>query len=244
MIENKVDLSPYSLLIATPMADGRPEDSYNVSMDNTKQLIRQYGGRVENFKTKYISDIYYARAKLFSFFLKHTEFTHMLMIDQDQDWPPQEVIWMLMLKRDFLGAVSCKKVYPLEFAWNMRGDDGKIQPLYHEIDTNVAECPYIGAAFLMISRSCAEKIAEFYRDLEYENPDGETETAVFDPIILKNRRRLSEDFAFCHRWKQIGGKVEVKMDVNLGHTGAHRFSGSLLEHLQKNQPSFGSGEIK
>jgi len=236
-----VDLSPYNLLIATPMGDGRPEDAYNVSLDNTKQLIRQHGGTVNNFKTKYVSDIYLARAKLFSFFLRQKEATHMIMIDADQDWTPEDVVWMLLLQRDFLAAVSCKKVYPLEFAYNMRGDNGKIGLLYHELETNIAEMPYVGAAFLMISRKCAEKMAESYPELEYYNPDGDTEYAVFDPIILKNdgqKRRLSEDYAFCKRWRDIGGKVEVKMDVNLGHTGSHRFSGTLLEFFVNNEKSF------
>lgn len=238
---DKVDLSPFSLLIATPMASGRPDDCYNVSLDNTKQLIRQYGGRVENFKTKWIADIYYARAKLFSFFLKHTEFTHMIMIDDDQDWLPEDIVWMLLLKRDFLAAVSCKKLYPIEFAFNLIGDDGKQAMLRHELETNVAEIPFVGAAFMMISRECAEKMAKSYPELEYNNPDGEPEYAVFDPVILKDgptRRRLSEDYSFCWRWRRLGGKVEVKMDVTLGHSGSHRFQGNLYQHFLETQPSF------
>lgn len=241
-MSDKVDLSSYNLLIATPIGDGKPEDAYAVSLDNTKQLIREYGGKVQNFKTKYVSDIYLARAKLFSFFLKHKEATHMLMIDSDQDWAPEDVVWMLLLNRDFLAAVSCKKIYPPEFAFNMISDNGEIQPLYHELETNVAEIPFVGGAFMMISRHCAEKMAKSYPELQYNSPDGDIEYAVFDPIILINgekRRRLSEDYSFCHRWRKIGGKVEVKMDVNLGHTGSHRFSGSLYEYFLQNQPSFG-----
>lgn len=242
MTENAVDLSPYHLLIATPIADGRPEDAYNVSLDHTKQLIRQHGGQVENFKTKYVSDIALARSKLFGAFLRQKKYTHLLMIDSDQDWPPEEIAWFLLLNRDFLAAVSCKKVYPSEFAFNLIGDDGRKCLLYHELETNVAELPFVGGAFVMISRHCAEKLAESYKDLQYEVDAGVMEYAIFDPIILDDgltRRRLSEDYAFCKRWRDIGGKVEVKMDVNLGHTGAHRFSGSLLDHFMKNQPSFG-----
>lgn len=219
------------------MADGRPEDGYNVSLDNTKQLIRKHGGKVENFKTKWIADIYYSRAKLFSFFLKNKQFTHMIMIDSDQDWLPEDVVWMLLLKREFLAAVSCKKIYPPEFAFNLMDDNGRMSPLLYEMDTNVAKIPFVGAAFLMISRSCAERIAASYPELEYDNPDGEVEYAVFDPIILKNgakRRRLAEDYSFCYRWRKIGGSVEVKMDIDLGHSGTHRFSGTLLSYFQKN----------
>lgn len=237
-----INLSPFNLLIATPIANGCPDDAYSMSLDYTKQLFRQYGGKAECYKIKYIADIYYARARLFSFFLRNKQFTHMIMIDADQDWIPEDVIWMLLAKRDFIAAVSCKKKYPLEFAYSMIGDDGKKCILYHELETNIAEIPFVGGAFLMISRSCAERMAASYTELEYKNLDGDTDYAVFDPIILmEGRRRLSEDYAFCYRWRKIGGKVEVKMDVNLGHTGSHRFSGSLYNHLLETQPGFNNG---
>lgn len=242
---DRVDLSPYNLLIATPIGDGRPEDAYNVSLDNTKQLIRHHGGKVETFKTKYVSDIALARSKLFGAFLRNEQYSHMMMIDSDQDWLPEEVVWFLLLKRDFLAAVSVKKTCPPEFAFNAIGDDGKRWALTYETDTNVAELPFVGGAFVLISRHCAERMAQSYPELQYEVDPGTTEYAVFDPIILNDgltKRRLSEDYAFCYRWRKIGGRVEVKMDVNLGHTGSHRFSGTLLEHLTKNQPSF-SGAV-
>lgn len=232
-----IDLSSYHLLIATPSAAGKPESDYSMSLDHTKQLIKQYGGKVDSFSTKYVSAIHYARAKLFSFFLRHKSATHMIMIDDDQDWIPQDIIWMLLLNRDFLSAVSCKKVYPPEFAYNMIDENGKKAVLYHELETNIAEIPFVGGAFVMISRNCAEKIAFAYPELQYDNPDGEVEYAVFDPIII-NRRRLEDDYSFCYRWRKIGGKVEVKMDINLGHTGSHRFSGSLYEFFLKHQPNF------
>lgn len=239
-MSDRIDLSPYSLLIATPISDGRPEDTYNVSMDNTKQLIRQYGGKVENFKTKYVSDIAFARSKLFGAFYRNKEYTHLLMIDADQDWPPEEVAWMLLLNRDFLAAVSCKKKYPLEYAFNMVGDDGKAWVLRHEIETNVAEIPFVGGAFVMISRDCADRMVSCYPELEY-NIENIKEYSVFDPIIIDNKRRLSEDYAFCYRWRKIGGKIEVKMDVDLGHTGSHRFHGNLYDFLGNSQLGLGNG---
>ncbi len=116
--------------------------------------------------------------------------------------------------------------------------------MYHELETNVAEIPFIGGAFVMISRDCAERMVKAYPELEYIAPDGETDYAVFDPIILKEngqKRRLSEDYAFCYRWRKIGGKVEAKMDVTLTHTGSHTFKGSLLEYLATDNPGLING---
>lgn len=242
MEENKVDLSPYNLLIATPMATGRPEDVYCTAVENTRQLIRMHGGKVENFKTKYVSDIYYARSKLFGAFLRAKQFTHMIMVDDDMGFTPEDVVWMLLLQRDMIAAVGPKKVYPIEYAFNMIGDDGKPALLYHETETNVAEVPFVGAAFMMISRACAEKMATAYPELEYEVENGVTEHSIFDSVII-NRRRLSEDYAFCWRWRKLGGKVYVKMDCTITHTGSHTFTGNLYEYLLKTQPSF-SQDVK
>lgn len=240
MTENKVDLSEFNLLIATPMADGRPEDIYNSSLDKTKQIIRLHDGQVECFKTKYISDISFARSKLFGAFLRNKQYTHMLMIDADQGWEAEDVIWMLLLQRDLIAGVSPKKCFPIEYAFNMNGDDGKPELLYHEMETNVADVPFVGCAFMMVSRACIEKMAESYEDLQYDAPDGQVEYSVFDPVILNAnngtpRRRLSEDYAFCWRWRKIGGKVKIKMDIKLQHAGTHIFSGSLLDHLCQKQ---------
>lgn len=241
MTEDKIDLSPYNLLIATPMASGKPDDTYNTSLDQTRQMIRHYGGKVENFKTKWVADISLARSKLFGAFLRNPQYTHLLMIDDDMGWKPEEVAWFLLLNRDFLAAVGPKKKYPIEFAFNAVGDDGKIAPLYHELETNVTELPFVGGAFVMISRDCAEKMAAAYPELQYEVDPGVTEYAVFDPKILHSgdmKRRLSDDYAFCYRWRKIGGKIYVKLDVELQHSGNHTFSGNLLDYFVQTEPSF------
>lgn len=248
MTNDKVDLSEFNLLIATPIGDGRIEDDYATSLDNTKQLIRQYGGRVENYKTKYISDISLARNKLFGAFRRNDKFTHMLSIDSDQSWEPVDVVWLLLLKRDFIAAVSCKKCFPPQYAFTMMGDNGKETPLIHEVETNVASIPYVGGAFTMISRDCAERMASSYLELQYRSDTGDIEHGVYDPMIVNDAkgeklRRLSDDYAFCRRWRDIGGKVEAKMDINLGHTGAHRFSGSLYDHIGQSQSQPLGGQV-
>jgi hypothetical protein len=45
-------------------------------------------------------------------------------------------------------------------------------------------------------------------------------------------RYLSEDYAFCHRWRAIGGKVWVDLECKLMHLGQHLFRGDLAESLR------------
>lgn len=238
---DKIDLSPFNLLIVTPSMDGSVDLNYQNSLKYTEKLIEEHGGKCSAYFVKYVSDIAYARAKLFSEFVRKKEFTHLLFIDADMGFHPQEVAYFLLLQRDFISAVGPKKTYPIEFAYNMNDDNGNLVPLYHELDTNVAEVPFVGGAFVMISRNCANRLAESYPELQYYSPDGKIEYGVFDPVILTEngqKRRLSEDYAFCHRWKKIGGKIEAKLDAHLTHTGYHTFEGSLHQHLIDTQPSF------
>jgi hypothetical protein len=45
-------------------------------------------------------------------------------------------------------------------------------------------------------------------------------------------RYLSEDYAFCRRWRDIGGKVHVDLQCKLMHLGQHLFRGDLAESLR------------
>lgn len=237
-----VDLSSYNLLICTPSFDGKVEETYQSSLDNTKALLSLHGAKIDVFKVKYVADIAFARSKLLGAFLRNERFTHMMFIDADMGWDAKDIAYMLMLQRDFIAAVGPKKIYPIEYAYQLIGDDSRPLPLYHELETNVAEIPYVGAAFMMLSRNCVEKMVRSYPELDYDMPDGEVEHALFDSIIINNpgnpRRRLSEDFSFCYRWRKIGGNVEVKMDVTLTHTGGHTFTGNLFEHFRRTESSF------
>jgi hypothetical protein len=42
----------------------------------------------------------------------------------------------------------------------------------------------------------------------------------------------SEDFAFCRRWRDMGGKVYVDLNSKLQHAGQHLYRGDLIESLK------------
>lgn len=236
------NLSHVNLLISSPSGDGKWEDSYVESLNKTKILLEKCQVKFDWSRALYSSDIYITRAKLFAGFYKNDDATHLLMIDADMGWNPEDVIRMLQLDRKFLAVAGPKKKYPLEFAFNMWGPDGSPMPMTQEVGTNVAtNIPHVGGAFILIKREVANRMVAAYPDLEYDVSPGVTEFALFDPIILdsKIRRRLSEDYAFCHRWRKIGGKVEMLTDVRLAHTGAHTFAGSVEESLQEAETRMG-----
>ena len=86
--------------------------------------------------------------------------------------------------------------------------------------------------FMCIKRSVIEKMYEAYPQLmcknDHQNKDLDDYCAIFDCMIDPvNRRYLSEDYAFCRRWQEIGGKIFADVTTTLGHIGNIRFTGRL-----------------
>lgn len=237
------DLSDIHLLIASPIMDGKVDFVYQTALVRTINLLESFGAKVQTLATKYCADVALARSKLFGAFLRIPDATHMLSIDSDMGWEEQDVVTMLLLKRDFLAAVGAKKLYPITFAYNNSDDNFKQLPMMHEIETNVAEVSEVGGAFVLMTRDCCKKLADAHPELQYHGDHDVIEYGVYDPFYLKSDdgkiiRRLSEDYAVCYRWRQLGGKIEVLLDVTLKHVGNHTFTGNLLEHCLAQDPDF------
>ena len=92
--------------------------------------------------------------------------------------------------------------------------------------------------FMVITREAFDKMHEHYKEEldcinDHQNRDFEKYCALFDCMIdPDNRRYLSEDYAFCRRWQQMGGKIYADCNTTLGHIGNLPFSGCLKDRLK------------
>ena len=50
--------------------------------------------------------------------------------------------------------------------------------------------------------------------------------------IQKNKRYLSEDYAFCRRWQEMGGEIMMNIESTLGHVGTIPFNFNLKNRLR------------
>lgn len=223
------NLDGVSVYIATPCGDEKYDRRYTRSFENTTSMIRQCGGQVDWGEAPGTADLPMARARLFGAFLRSPH-THMMMIDSDMGWAALDVIRMLLAKRDFVAAAGPKKKYPIQFAFNLSNNAGDQLPILAEGDTHLLEVTEIGMAFTLISKSCAERMAQSFPELEFVTEGGQTEHDVFAPWII-NKWRLSEDFAFCRRWRSIGGKIYMLPTVRLTHTGTHTWEAAVSDYM-------------
>lgn len=226
------DLRGLKVMLATPTGDGRIDTNYLDSMFEMVGHFNASGAELVWSKEPRNADIALARARLFGQFL-HSGCSHMLMVDDDIGWDWSAIIRVFAARKDFVAVAGPKKFYPLTFACDYSAESGEAIPMRVDPESGAAECHHIGAAFALITRACAEKMSAAYDvDLGYDDAAGQPQVAVFNPFVM-NRRYFSEDFAFCKRWRMIGGTVHVCIDVELSHTGAHTFRGALRDHHTK-----------
>jgi hypothetical protein len=55
---------------------------------------------------------------------------------------------------------------------------------------------------------------------------------VFETMIEpETGQYLSEDYAFCRRWRDLGGEIWADMQSRLTHVGYTAYSGSLIQAM-------------
>lgn len=227
-------LEGYSIQFATPCGNSNYEREYVRSFHNTACVLIELGAKIDWSEFPGCADLALARTKIFGNFLR-SQHTHLMLIDSDMGWHYDDVVRMILAKKDFIAAAGPKKIGKLEFAANNCDDEGNLLPLEVESETGLLMCTEVGAAFCLISKECAQKMAEAYDYLAFDGDGGVKEYAVYDSMIVGRRikRRLSEDFAFCNRWRAIGGKIYLIPDISLLHVGRSVWSGALIQTLQE-----------
>jgi hypothetical protein len=185
-------------------------------------------------------------------FYQKTEATHFLFIDADVHFDPEAVVRLIKSGHDIAVAAYPKKC----IMWNQAEDEVKkgakkdlarvssslvmnFKYAQTQIKDGFAEVLDGPTGFMLIKRDVFTKMFEKYPELQcvndHQNKDLDEYNAVFDCMIDPvSRRYLSEDYAFCRRWQQMGGQIFADCMTILGHVGNLRFQGTLEERLQAN----------
>jgi hypothetical protein len=81
--------------------------------------------------------------------------------------------------------------------------------------------------FMCIRRNVLEQMMEKYPEQQYIESDIPSLYTFFDCVIDESKKYLSEDFAFCEKWRAIGGKIWIDTTQPLTHCGTFKFKGNL-----------------
>ncbi len=97
---------------------------------------------------------------------------------------------------------------------------------------------YAGTGFLLIRRQALERMCARYPQLRYKRDHSldavdasDNRFALFECLIDKDGTYLSEDFAFCKRWTDMGGEIWADLDSSFNHVGPMSFCGDLASRF-------------
>jgi hypothetical protein len=242
------------LVVATPCFGGQVSCLYLASMLKLQGTLKSYA----NVRMKLELDdgdalITRSRANLVARFLDDPEMTHLLFIDADIGFEPEQAIRLLAYGADVSAAA-----YPIKrIDWDKvrrtleaQRPNPRAASLHYVLEVEdrdnivqqegFAKVRYAGTGFLMIKRAVLEAMCKRYPALQfrtdhcYADPLGQSPNrfALFDCMIDQATGvYLSEDFSFCKRWTDMGGEIWIDLQSRLNHVGPTTYYGDLASQF-------------
>ena len=249
MSDKVIDYSNINIFYPVIGYTGMVHSDYMMSTINLLLLCRQKNIKLGMRSIWFESLISRARNASVAFMLAK-DYTHLLFVDTDVSFNAYDVLKLIDESKEVVVGVYPKKYWSHQKMQAM-GSTGSFPEQWRHLATDFStelpkesytkskngepvEADYAATGFMLISRSCIEKIIEARPEIKYTNDiDGYmvAEDNFYDIFQCKvnpeTRKYESEDYGFCKLWKSLGGEITVIPDVSLGHRGFNTFYGNL-----------------
>jgi len=187
-----------------------------------------------------------------------TKYTHMLFIDSDIEFNFSTIMKLIQADRDVIAAPYPLKTLDwdkikarMDRNKNMDAEtlskQGYTWPIKLEgkesisVVGGVAEVTHAPTGCMLIKKSVFDTMIDKFPNLKISQP-----TIVNGKCIEKefmynffdcyhdpeNKKYYGEDFGFCKRWSEIGGKCHILVDDYISHIGEYKYTGRLMDDLQ------------
>lgn len=254
---NAEQISKWYPFIALPCYDRQLTEPFFMSMMKSAMRFRDLGLK---FAISTISDSLISRARnqLVAKFMANEQFTHLMFIDVDLGFNPDDILKMLWHDKEIMTGA-----YPIkEINWEKvkekatSGTEAKdlleaslryvVNPAYHgenkvRVNNGALSIYDAGTGFMLIKREVFERMFEEYPELKYNDDTGslrENERlysyALFNSYVDETGRFLSEDYGFGRYWQKMDGEVWVDPSIELTHLGRMEYTGSMVNWLVEN----------
>lgn len=232
------------LVVGTPMYGGMCCSQYVSSLLGLNEAMMSNGHQITPIFLGNESLIQRARNLLVHLFLK-TDASHLLFCDADQEFRPNDVALMIKADKDILTGIVPMKGINWDTAFkamkkkktNIENYTGIFNTKFlkntkvKDINTPI-EILHGGSGFMLIKREVFEKLMPhvgYYTNGGHSL--GETKVYNFFQVENKNNELLSEDYTFCEKYRELGGKIHAAPWVQTGHFGSYCFRGNYSDHL-------------
>jgi hypothetical protein len=234
------------IFLATPCYGGLVHQRY---MQSAIALLRSgpsLGILVTIEMLGYDSLVTRGRNALVAKFLDTESATHLLFVDADIAFEVAQVARMLRFNEDVVAGMYPLKMIHWDAAAIARAQAG--EPL-DSAPLRYVGCPcegeelqsrdgfvtglYAGSGFMLIRRGVFLRMMEAFPETRFTAAHTQpvpssspNQYALFDCMIDPDTGHyLSEDYAFCWRWRSIAGRVWLDTQGELTHIGPHEFAG-------------------
>ena len=243
---------PPVLFVATPMYGGLCTGGYTMGILNCTQEFMQ--NQIKMYYSYMMNESLITRARngMAYDFLQAKDATHLMFIDADISFKPEDIVRMVQADKDIICGLYPKK----EINWLLVSDAVKKGVDYKDLHNytgsfvvnlvgnaketvgNINEPMEIdngGTGFMLIKREVFEalqpKVPKYTNDMILiidKNPVKKIIDEFFATSIDEETNRLlSEDYHFCKLARQNGFKVYAAPWANLVHSGTYNFAGQL-----------------
>ena len=249
------DFKKIRLLVATPV-HSEVSMHYAESL-LTLQGTGHSLGLVIDFLLLKSSLVTQGRNLCVSNFLNKKEYTHMLFIDSDISFDPSSVFKLLRCNKDVISipypmkTINWNKVHgriqeQKDININDLSRSGFMFPIKVEdqqsitVSKGIMEVTHAPTGFMLIKKEAILKMIEKYPNLKIKQPtiiNGETKDTenlwnFFDTWFdQETNKYYGEDFAFCQKWRDIGGKCYCYVDDFITHVGEYSYEGKFIDEL-------------
>jgi len=183
------------------------------------------------------------------------KYSHLLFIDADIDFDSKTIFKMLELDREVIAVPYPMKTLNWDRIYNFKGDIKDSTELSHtgftypikvydkdnlKVKDDVMEVTHAPTGCMLIKRQVFDKMIKAYPELRISQPtimngeakDKENLWNFFDTFHdLKNKKYYGEDFGFCKKWTDIGGKCYCYIGDYITHIGEYQYSGRFKDEL-------------
>jgi hypothetical protein len=192
-----------------------------------------------------------------SFLNSEHKYSHLLFIDADINFTPESIFEMIALDREVIAipypmkTINWDKVDRLSKEIKYKNSTelstlGFTYPIKVAdtsniiVQNNVIEVTHAPTGCMLIKRQVFDKMIEKYPHLEIYQPTilngEETKTNnlynFFDTFHdLESKKYYGEDFGFCQKWRDIGGKCYCYINRFITHVGEYQYSGRFRDEL-------------
>lgn len=217
-------------------------------------LLKQMNINCVLFPITFESLISRARNAAIAHFLSNTDNTHIMFIDADIEFNPEDVVKLIFTRKDVICAAYAQKWLDTSRVHDVVVSGLNLQncldictktSVHLIADANnvdlskIRKVEYATTGFLLCQRNVFEAMVEKYPERKYKNDidgyAGADDELFYDffPVQINpdTRRFESEDYGFSRMWREIGGEIYVMTDITLKHHGWFAYPANLQRQL-------------